>query len=137
MNWLLAIAGLALITWSSAVLWCSWASRRWPVAPGELVTRSIRDGRNRSGPYYMPAVSYRYAIGHRRFVGSRRRFHALPDAFVTEQAAYEALAGLTPGARVDVHYHPYLPRLAVLRPGLAVDALVPLMFGLFFVLAAQ
>jgi hypothetical protein len=136
MSWVLALGGLTLIMWSCAILWCGWVSRRWPVVEGELVTRDILDGRNRSGPYFVPAVHYRYTVGHRQFAGRRRRFRALLDAFVTEQAAYDMLTGFAPSSPLPVYYHPRVPRLAVLQSGIAADALLPLAFGAMLLLAA-
>jgi hypothetical protein len=128
MHWIFALAGFALVTWSCAILWCGWASQRWPVVEGELVARDIRYGRNRSGPYFVPAVHYKYAVGHRHFTGRRRRFHVLPQAFVTEQAAYDTLAGFASGSPLPVYYHPRVPRLAVLQPGITAEA--PLLMAL-------
>ena len=73
-NWLLAVVGLALVTWSLAILWCGWASRRWPIAVGAVMTGDIQHGRNRSGPYYVAEISYEYVVGRRRLSGTRRRF---------------------------------------------------------------
>lgn len=117
------------MTWSAAMAWCSWSSLHWPVAEGEVVSTWVRETRGRTGQlFYLPKVEYRYAVGTESYTGRRRGFSALPDSHVSSAAAYDALAGLAPGSRVAVFYHPHLPHLAVVRPGVSANGES---FGLF------
>jgi Protein of unknown function (DUF3592) len=136
-HWTVALPGLLLMAWSAAMLWCGWASAWWPTADGELLERWVREGRSAksSQPYFPAQVRYRYAVGAASYTGRRRRFSALPDSFASATAAYDALAGLAPGGRVAVFYHPRLPRLAVVHPGVAPESLAPLAFGALLALA--
>ena len=126
-----------MMAWSATMLWWGWASAWWPTAEGEILERWVWEGRGgKTGQLsFAPRISYRYAVGAASYTGRRRRFSALPDSFVSATAAYGALAGLAPGERATVYYHPRLPRVAVVRPGIAAESLAPLAFGAILALA--
>ena len=126
------------MSWSAIVVWCGWASARWPTSEGELLECWVREGRGAKSkqPYFAVQVHYGYAVGGASYVGRRRRFSVLPDTFVNQTAAYGALGGLAVAGRVAVFYHPRLPRLAVVHPGVAPESLAALAFGALLVLGA-
>ena len=114
-----------------------WASAWWPTAEGEVLERWVRESRGgKTGQLsFAPRISYRYAVGAASYTGRRRRFSGLPDSFASATAAYDAVAGLALGERPTVSYHPRLPRVAVVRPGIAAESLAPLAFGAILALA--
>jgi hypothetical protein len=109
--------------------------RRWPTAPGEILTRAVaRDDRSFSqGSTYVPAVTYRYRTGETERVGNIT--YAPPGyALGPGPARMQKLVDALP-AEIDVRYNPNDPAEAFLRFCPLVIPAAALLLGLFAFLA--
>ncbi len=98
----------------------------------------MREGQNRSGPYYSPRIRYRYSVGDHVYTGGRRAFRATGGSgFVASVVAFAELNDLELGNTVSVYYHPWLPRLSVLRPGMDSDDVFVAACGLIVLAAGR
>jgi hypothetical protein len=114
-----------LTVWSALRLWCGWSALRWPQAAGEITESTVRVERRQLGwLVYFPRVRYRYSAAGRDYTASLRAFRVLPPSFVTPSAAQAELNDLPLGGQIVVYHHPWMPRLAVLRPGVTANDLL-------------
>jgi hypothetical protein len=114
-------------------------SEHWPVAEGTVVESRVREGyaviRGERLPLWLPVVEYDYAVGPKRYRGTRVLAHVV--AMRTEQAAQERVARYPVGAGVQVRHHPRRPEEAVLETrGCSVWGAVLVLLGALVCLAA-
>ena len=112
---LLFLAGAALVLIAAGALArMTLKVRRWPVAPGEILSSGVREGASRDdgGRLHRPVVRYRYAVGGRSYEGA-----AIEHGVATsggEGWARRVIARYPVGARVDVRYDPADPTRSAL-----------------------
>lgn len=101
------------------------ATAAWPTVPGEITRAEVREVFGR----YSADVSYTYTVAGRPYVGHRVR--ASDGDSELREAAEQAIEGLKPGGRVEVHYDPADPGRSVLQAGVGFQEkallLVPLL----------
>jgi hypothetical protein len=132
------LTGVGLIIGGFLFLRDATASRGWPVADGTVTSvRVTWSGGTRSGmavKKYFYQVRYRYQVEGRTLSGTRYSLGTGPTAsrhFSTEEEARaEARERYPIGSRVEVHYDPENPELAVLQTGVNWGTYGPLLFGL-------
>ena len=109
--------------------------RRWPVAPGRIVEKSVgastTTGASRPGRYFEPRVTYTYIVGGKSYTG--RRISPVTDAYGEEQA--KRVVARFPD-KIDVRYDPQDPANAYLRPVSYGSITVMLLAGIACLFAA-
>src|SRR5215831_10827460 len=97
------VIGAAAIFAGVTMLLASAAARGWPVAPGQIVERSVgpstTTGASRPGRYFEPRVTYRYTVDGKPYTG--HRIALTTNAYDEDKA--RSVANELPD-RVDVHY---------------------------------
>ena len=104
-------------------------SPQWPSTPG-LVTVSEIVFHQGKFQGYTGNIRYRYRVGARDFLGTRRSFEAVHLG--TQDGWRQVLAPYAVGKIVTVYYDPSDPDVAVLQPGLVGE--LNLLFKLVFIL---
>ena len=133
------LGGAALIIFGINFLRQGAVSKNWPVAQGTIQAAKImrdvdRDGSRRIVRHYI-TVSYDYEVDGQQYSGDRyslgdgstasKRFKERGEA-IAEKAKYPT------GNEIDVYYKPDEPSFAILKPGINVGTVVPLVLGLLF-----
>src|SRR5262245_41867169 len=100
--------------------WYRGESRRWPQAPGKILTARIVNGYTTDADdhrveYFEVEVRYQYQVRGKAYVSTRYSFGQ--DRFSNYAGAMEALHGISAGREVTVYYDPSHPQRAVLRKG--------------------
>ena len=118
MDWFPVALGAATAGWAGRTLWQVWRARRWPTAPGQIVTVEFPERRGSKGsPTPTFSVRYRYAAANGATFECRRVSFGLLAAATDLALAGPggAVAPIRPGAPVAVYYDPRDPGKAVLR----------------------
>lgn len=109
------------------------ASRSWPTAEGSVLGAAVEREPASVGPggrayhLFSPAVEYEYEVRGERYSCSTV---SAADMSTTNAARAERIAErYAPGSRVTVYYNPRRPGQAVLEPGAAAGAWLPLLVG--------
>ena len=119
------------------------ASRRWPRAPGVVVSSrytakdyQYRDeqGYDRDATSFTPVVEYQYTVGVQRFEGSRISLHGVGTTSADRVKMF--IDRYPPGARLEVFYDPRAPASAFLETGASSGAVFLVGFGSIFVALA-
>ena len=138
------LAGCALFTFGVFFVIEASASRDWPSVQGEVESvyvRRTRDNRSSTqGSYsYHFEVTYNYLVNDITYISDR---YSLGDGSTAssrystdDEARADARETYPTGSEITVYYDPADPSSAVLNPGLNWGTLVPLLLGLFFILA--
>lgn len=115
------------------------ASRRWPKAPGVVLSSSYEaaDGTSRDAHGYdvtsttfTPVVEYEYTVDGRTFRGRRIALRSLSTS--SPDAVKRCIDRYRSGARVEVFYDPADPSSAFLETGASVGAVFLTAFGGLF-----
>jgi|SRR5688572_13441865 len=126
--------GTAAVAWGLYSLVRTYQSLHWPKAIGTIVSSAVEEYRDSKGTMmYRAAISYRYSVSGREYVGSRRIFGG-EMAVNWPGPAEKAIALYPVDATVPVHYDPGKPGEAVLLPGQYRIPLFAIAFGAVFVI---
>lgn len=115
----LAIFGTAMAAWGVRTILRAWASRRWPTAPGIILTSEIVAGGDSESSSYKAMITYAYVVDgveHRGDTLAVGMNHISGWLKSEERHVKKYPAGAT----VSVAYDPADPRVAVLEAGLSL-----------------
>lgn len=135
---LLAVVGVALLAVGLRDVWRAARSRRWPTAPGKVISAEEFQHR-RAMPeeagggtriHYEAHVHYEYTVG-RVLIGSTV-LNLGPKETSSEARAQAILARYPPGQPLQVAYNPNDPTDSLLEPGAHPVHFVRAGMGLFF-----
>jgi hypothetical protein len=127
------VAGIAFFCFSIEDLSRGLQSERWPVTEGTIQSAAInRHVTGKGGHTYDVDISYSYQITGHNFLGDQFAFGDI-DWFSTQNQAI--LARYPVGKKIQVHYSPNNPQLAVLEAGIVGETWLCLCLGAFFILA--
>jgi hypothetical protein len=124
------LGGVAVMAWSVRKV------RRWPRAPGVIVSTSLAPMKNpeSAGRSFRPIVRYRYTVGGVERQGRTLR-HGRTEGG-NEGWARQALARYPAGAPVNVLYNPLNPAESALEASLGPLGWALLVLGLLLLLGA-
>lgn len=137
-----AVVGVALLVAGLRDVWRAARSRRWPTAPGKVISAEELQ-RERKLPeeagggtriHYEAHVHYEYTVG-RVLIGSTVLSMG-PSESSSEARAQAILARYPPGKVLQVSYNPQDPTESVLEPGASPVNFVRAGMGVFFLLLA-
>ena len=135
-----AVVGVALLVAGLRDVWRAARSRRWPTAPGKVISAEELQ-RERKLPeeagggsriHYEAHVHYEYTVG-RILIGSTVLSMG-PSESSSEARAQAILARYPPGKALQVSYNPQDPTESVLEPGASPVNFVRAGMGVFFLL---
>lgn len=137
-----AAIGVALIATGLRDIWRAARTRRWPTAPGNVVSaeelqhqRPVPEGEGGGTRiHYEARIHYEYNVG-RIHIGSTV-VRLGPTETSSEQQAQATLSRYLPGQTVQVAYNPEDPTESVLEPGLHPLDFTRLGVGLVFLVLA-
>ncbi len=114
-----ALLGAACLYWGWSIHARSAAMKaaaaRWPMTAGTIMSAAVeRQGQTPRGTYYVPSVSYHYAVNGQPFVGNRIRFGFMGTQ--SHAAAERMIAAYPVGATGMLRYDPQNPQESVLEP---------------------
>ncbi|MDC0710864.1 DUF3592 domain-containing protein [Stigmatella sp. ncwal1] len=120
---LLAAVGTVLLVVGLKEVWRASRTRRWPTAPGKVISTEELQHLRRAPPeegggtrlLYEALVHYEYTVG-RVLIGSTR-VRVSPTATSSEARSQAILARYPPGQEIRVFYNPGDPTESVLDPG--------------------
>jgi hypothetical protein len=118
-----AVVGLALLVAGLRDAWRAARSKRWPTAPGTIVSAEELQHRREMPAeagggtriHYEARVHYEYTVGHVHMGSTVVRLG--PTETSNEARAQATLARYLPGQSVQVAYNPRDPTESVLEPG--------------------
>lgn len=134
-----AVVGVALLAVGLKDVWRAARSRRWPTAPGKVISTEELQHR-RPVPaeagggtrlHYEPHVHYEYTVGQVLIGSTHLRLG--PTESSSEARAQVVLARYPPGTPVQVAYNPKDPTESVLEPGARPVDFARAGVGAFFV----
>jgi hypothetical protein len=127
------VAGIVFFVISIQDLLSGLQSERWPVTEGTIQSAAInRHVAGRGGHTYDVDISYSYQINGQNFLGNQLAFGDI-DWFSSQNQTI--LARYPVGKKIQVHYSPNNPQLAVLEAGIVGETWLCLGVGAFFILA--
>jgi hypothetical protein len=133
-----AVVGVALLAAGIKDAWRAARSRRWPTAPGKVISTEEFQHR-RSMPeeagggtriHYEAHVHYEYTVG-RVLIGSTV-LSLGPNESSSEARAQAILARYPPGQLIQVAYNPKDPTESLLEPGAHPTNFIRAGMGVFF-----
>ena len=137
----LIVAGVALVLFGLSFLKTATASQQWPTVQGTVQAVTIT--RDRIDTSASPAYTYTYTVTYSYEVdGSSHRGdrYSLGDGSTASKRYPERSDAIAAAAQnhrigqtVTVYYNPADPSSAILKPGVNIGTVVPLILGLFFI----
>ena len=112
----LAVGGFCFLSFMLIWLWLGHSSRHWPTAQGEILdSRAELDPTSTSDPPgHRPKVRYHYRVNDLEYSSENFTYKVYS---MTRQVVEEMVGRYPTGSQVQVHYHPWHPKWAVLEPG--------------------
>ena len=106
--------------------------RRFPVADGQLLTKSVvaASGGDGMGGGYVPKISYSYSVAAKRYTSSD--IYSICGSSVATETKAEQFCRELIASPFVVYYNPAKPTDAFLRNGPPVAIVLPLCIGAIF-----
>ena len=129
----LVLAGVGIAVYGTGTVIDAYKSTDWPQADGSVTASGVEmksdatDGRTRA-LRYSPAVSYSYDVDGRTYSLDRLGFTRVWTG--DESDAQSIVRRYPVGQTVTVYYDPGDPSMAVLFPGVSLNSMLGLLFGL-------
>jgi hypothetical protein len=139
---LFAVIGVALFAVGLKDVWRAARSRRWPTAPGKVISaeevqherKLPEEAGGGTRIHYDALVNYEYTVG-KVLIGSTVLRMGLTETS-SEARAQKILARYAPGQALQVSYNPQDPTESVLEPGASPVNFVRAGMGLIFLVIA-
>ncbi|PTL81195.1 DUF3592 domain-containing protein [Vitiosangium sp. GDMCC 1.1324] len=109
--------GGMLVFGGARAIYRAWASERWPVAKGSVLSSSVETLRSRRSVTFRPHVRYSYEVGSGHYTSDIIAFAATDTGNMEE--AREYVGRFPAGSTVELHYEPGDPSVACLDCGRA------------------
>jgi hypothetical protein len=112
------------------------ASSTWPSTQGRIIQAEVHEGESvpdefgQSKPIYYPVVRYEYEVNGRSFHGKRLSFGG-SETFANRNDASNLIAGIEPGAVLNVYYDPLDPEKAFLNHVAKKSSFIIIMGAIF------
>lgn len=134
---ILLAVGVGVTVWGIAVVRNAMASSSWPTVTGTVTASDVERQRSRSGTRrnrrktsYRANVAYEYSVDETKYASDQVSFGEYASS--NPNFAQQIVNRYPKGKRVEVHYDPQQPEVAVLEPGASWSSFFPLGFGLIF-----
>ncbi|MCY1081950.1 DUF3592 domain-containing protein [Archangium lansingense] len=130
------VFGVVLAFGGGRMVYRAWASERWPVVRGSVLSSSVETLRSRRSVSFRPHVRYSYTVGTEHFTSETIAFAALDTG--NSQEANDYVRRFPAGAPVELRYSPEHPSIACIECGHAglADYVVTVGGGLLALYAA-
>ncbi|MGM0564231.1 MAG: DUF3592 domain-containing protein [Pseudomonadota bacterium] len=120
MTLMMFVLGILLVLTILASLWLGFNSSQWPTTQGKILKAGLSEAQNPHSSadrtFYRPSVLYEYTR-HSQPIRSTR-IGAYLIWGTNRQKAEQVIRHFQEGSAARVYYHPYLPKLSVLDPGI-------------------